>query len=443
MFQFLYPIGLLGAIGIIVPVIIHLWNIKSGKTIKVGSISLLGIPSNQRSSNLRITDWPLLLLRCLLVVLLAFLLSEPLYRSRLAATEKHGWIVMEKQSLPLVWKTYRKEIDSLVKKGYEIRDFNVGFSKLELQDTVTKFSIPGHSPLSYFSLISALDTEAPTGTRVYLYTNKQLSRFEGTLPSTHMKVKWRFFAEKKPVVQDPKKQKGTIQVLLFDKGNQMDGKYVKAAIQSIADFTKRKIEVKSVSALSEVTKKASLVFWLSGQEIDSKQLKSLPAGVSFFNYAGRLVEKKKSTFHDTQGGALQYATLYQRTKFNGNSRIAIWTDGFGEPLLTLDSTLNKKHYQFYSRFNQSWTDLVWSDGLVMALMPLVIPQQAIEFGFHEDLNSGRTISTVPKLITYSPQNSNKPVLYEQHSMSNPLWWVVLLVFFIERLVSYRKINRKI
>jgi len=124
--QFLYPISLLAAAGIIVPVIIHLWNIKNGKTLKIGSISLLGAPSNQRSRNFRVSDWPLLLLRCLLIILIALLLSAPLFSSRHAGSKNAGWIIVEKQRFHELWIKNKKEIDSLQHKGYELRDFNPG-----------------------------------------------------------------------------------------------------------------------------------------------------------------------------------------------------------------------------------------------------------------------------------------------------------------------------
>jgi hypothetical protein len=149
MFQLLYPLGLLAAIGVLVPILVHLWNIKSGKTLKIGSVALLGLPSNQRSRSLKITNWPLLLLRCLLIFLIAFLLAAPAYRTKQSTSAKPGWILVEKANLPKLWNSNKKQLDSLILKGYELHDFDVNFARIDLKDTLTKFSRSAKPPLSY------------------------------------------------------------------------------------------------------------------------------------------------------------------------------------------------------------------------------------------------------------------------------------------------------
>ncbi|WP_158796691.1 BatA domain-containing protein [Pedobacter sp. L105] len=469
MLQFLYPLGLLAAAGLIVPVVIHLWNIKNGKTLKVGSISLLGDPSNQRSRNFRVSDWPLLLLRILLILFIAFLLASPLFSSRHAAAEKAGWVLVEKQRFHELWPAHKKEFDSLRQKGYELRDFNTGFSKLDWKDTATVFSVP--VPLSYFALIRQLNTALAPGTSVYLYTGNRLNRFEGTQPFTALHLKWKTIPEKTGELtwlaatyklnkggvrkvtayssatgdsyktEDIKEATDTnkLQVLIFDAHQSVDEGYLKAAIHAIADFTQRDIQIKNINSLAQVTKSASLLFWLSDQELSPDQFKNLPSGISFFNYAGKKAEKVKSVLQYPSGTTA--ADLYQRTKFDGQLRQAIWMDGFGQPLLSLSSSAHLKHYQFYSRFNQNWTNLVWTNGLVMALLPIVIPHQEAEFGFPADNRSVRAVNVIPH-PTYENKTAGS-YFYEQKSLSSWFWWLVLILFFAERFITYRKLERKV
>lgn len=444
MLQFLYPIGLLAAIGIIVPVVIHLWNIKSGKTLKIGSIALLGTASNQRSSHLKIADWPLLLLRCLLLLLLALVLAGPLYRASTKSAEQPGWILLEKQNLGILWKKNRTEIDSLIKKGYEIRDLHPGFGKLQLKDTGTVFSRPAATPLSYFSFIRQLNAEKQPGAKVYLYTDKQLSRFDGTQPSTTLDLKWRFFEadtsgmDKR--ISEPDTSK--LLVLINANGLQTDAAYLRAAVNAIADFTKRDITIKAIRSLGQVTKEATLVFWLSEKTLSSAELKQLPDGVSFFNYAGLKTEQLQSVIQYQPGTSTKDIALYRRKQFNGQAYQSVWTDGFGTPLLTLDSSAIK-HYQFYSRFNQSWTDLVWSNGLVEALLPLVIPHLEPEPGFNNNADKTRAIYTVPLPARGTVKTKTAAILYQSQPLSSFVWWLIIIVFFIERWITYRKTERKI
>lgn len=477
MLQFLYPLGLLAAAGMIVPVVIHLWNIKNGKTLKIGSISLLGSPSNQRSRNFRVSDWPLLLLRCLLILLIAFLLAAPLYSTRHATAEKAGWVLVEKQRFHELWTTQKKEMDSLQRKGYELRDYNTGFSKLDWKDTATVFSTPGNAPLSYFALIRQLNTALAPGTKVYLYSGNRLNRFEGAQPSTTLHLNWKTIPEKTDeptwlaaayrlnkggvrkitahstaagdsyTTEDSKGEEATgakvdttiVQVLIFEHNQSTDAGYVKAAVHAIADFTQRNIQIRNISSLSQISPSANLVFWLSDQALSPAQLKSLPAGISFFNYAGRKAEKVKSVLQYPSGTT--DAALYQRTIDDGQSQQAVWVDGFGKPLLSLDSSAHIRHYQFYSRFNQNWTNLVWTNGLVMALMPIVIPHQEAEFGFPGDKRSARVIGAVPH-PAYENKTANA-YFFEQKPLSSLFWWLVLALFFAERFITYRKLDRKV
>jgi len=479
--QFLYPIGLLAAIGIIVPVVIHLWNIKNGRTLKIGSISLLGLPSNQRSRNFRITDWPLLLLRCLLLVLLAFLLAQPLFKSSRRAAEQPGWVLVKKEQLGLAWKENRKEIDSLLQKGYEIHDFNIGFSRLELQDTSAVFSKPGNAPLSYFSLIRQLDAEQAGGARIYLYTDNGLKGFEGTQPRVNLDLKWKVFPADTAEVtwvagafslnkdnirkivahsspsgtyyqpEDVKRaalagvavDSGVHQVLVYADGKQTDAAYVKAAVGAIAAFSGKRITVKEIRSFSQISNQADLVFWLADKELDQAQVKKLPDGISFFGYAGDTTERIKSFLLYQSDGATGEAALYQRKKFNGQQLPSVWTDGFGTPLLTLDSSARIRHYRFYSRFNQEWTDLVWTNGLVMSLMPFVVPQWAGEHGFQENKGAVRSVSAAPQVMNAVAVNKTAAVTHEGQPISRYLWWVVLVTFLTERLIAYRKTAQKV
>jgi len=445
MIQFLYPLGLLAAIGIIVPIIVHLWNIKKGKTLKIGSISLLGAAVNQRSGNLRISDWPLLLLRCLLLVLLAFLLAVPAYEKKVTKLSEPGWILVEKHSLNQVWKENKKEIDSLLKKGYGILDFNIGFSKLELKDTATRFSKSSLPPLSYYSLIRQFDAEKSAGASIYLYTDKRLNRFEGTQPYAHLNVHWKTFSIPADSLSAPKILPAVIasdqlQVLIYSNGLSTDAAYLKAAVLAIGDFTNRKITVKEISNAAQITKQANLVFWLADHLPNAAQFKKLPMGISFLNYAGLKTERLKSVIQYEPGSAKEIP-LYQRKNIPAKPGQMIWSDGFGVPLLTLDYSSSIKHYQFYSRFNQDWTDLVWSNGLAEALMPLVIPHQEVEFGFPEDTATSRTVSKIPMPIrTQSRQSAI--IAYQQHSLSSLVWWLLIVVLFIERFLSYSKTARR-
>ena len=91
--QLLDPIGLLALAGLIIPVIIHLWSVKKGKTLKIGSINLLGESASSTSRSLKITDWLLFVMRCLLLVIIAFLLAQPLIQQKIRSKNNSGMFI--------------------------------------------------------------------------------------------------------------------------------------------------------------------------------------------------------------------------------------------------------------------------------------------------------------------------------------------------------------
>ncbi|MCC2605668.1 BatA domain-containing protein [Planctobacterium marinum] len=74
--SFLLPLGLLFALAIVVPVIIHLLDPDKGKHIYLGSLQFLLKAKQTQQPNYRIQQWWLLLLRCLMIVLMALLLAQ-------------------------------------------------------------------------------------------------------------------------------------------------------------------------------------------------------------------------------------------------------------------------------------------------------------------------------------------------------------------------------
>lgn len=74
---FLHPTYLWGLLGLAVPLAIHLWSKKEGKTIKIGSIQLLTEANPKQASSIHLNELFLLLLRLLLLTLLVLILAEP------------------------------------------------------------------------------------------------------------------------------------------------------------------------------------------------------------------------------------------------------------------------------------------------------------------------------------------------------------------------------
>jgi hypothetical protein len=473
MFQFLYPLGLLAAVGISIPVLIHLWNVKSGKTLKIGSVFLLGTPSNQRSRSLKLQDWPLLLLRCLLILFIAFLMAKPVYEQQIKSSERTGWVLVKKADFSRLWKQQHSLMDSLLKKGYEVHDFDFAFDKIDLKDTLTTFSRSAQA-VPYYSLIRQLNSQHPQGTSMYVFTADQLADFQEQKPETHLNLHWNFLPEDSSRISWPalayKTQSGsirqltgnklplgnyyvskegarpdeniqvdssTMRVQIYADKNTPDASYVSSAVMAAADFTKRKIALQRINTATQISAKADLVFWLSDKKLSAVEKNLLSKPKVLFTYAGGKLQRARSAMADLSGISREPAALYRRTALLNDTLAPVWVDGTGITILGKTETKGTVRYEFYSRFRPEWTDLVWSEQMVSFLLPVFLPVTASDSGFRDKgkLSVTRDDITLAKVSTASGITAVK---YKQESFLPWLWWILVLVFFVERWISYRK-----
>jgi len=183
--------------GILIPVIIHLWNNQQGKVLPVGSIAFLEKGSLRQSRTRRLSEWWLLLLRCLLLLLLALLLSEPFWQQVSEKGKTKGWVLGVKEDLSR--PVYQTLIDSLLKAGYQWHEWPTAPPGQKANGAPLPGSIansaalPGsrdRQRLSYWDLFRAADHEAPAGIPFYIFTSGVRSGFTGERPVTSRMVQW-------------------------------------------------------------------------------------------------------------------------------------------------------------------------------------------------------------------------------------------------------------
>ena len=457
--QLLYPIGLLALAGLIIPVIIHLWSVKQGKTLKIGSIALLGESASATSRSFKLTDWLLFILRCLLIILIAFILAQPYLKTKVDQ-KASGWILVSPNQLHQAYKTDQKTIDSLLNLGYELHEFDLGFKKMELADTA--IADKGSSGLSYTSLLKALQYKIPAGYTAYVYADDRLSNFTGAMPKIAYRLIW-----KSNLATDSAKfwstnylgktfeakstQSGTtytevtnsnlpsLSVVIYEP-NGNDAQYVKAALRAIADFSKRNISIKDYNRTN--AKNADVVFWLSEQSI-SPYAAALKPNTKIFAYQNGKVENVGGgTFHLIDGLTEEAPVkLYKRIKVAEQKGTVIWKDGYGVPLLLRKFTNKQIYFHFYSRLNPQFTDLVWKEQFVSALMPIVLAVgNEADFGFETNPLDQRAISAAQQITSPALETTAITPIEKQEPLNHLFWILAFLVLLLERILSFRKTN---
>ncbi|MBC6112766.1 BatA domain-containing protein [Pedobacter fastidiosus] len=453
--QLLYPIGLLALAGLIIPVIIHLWSVKQGKTLKIGSIALLGESATASSKSIKITDLLLFILRCLILILIAFVLAQPFIKKTSAGAKNSGWILMDKSQFYDIYKANRKTVDSLLNLGFELHNFDLGFDQFLLKDSLLKTK--KFTELSYSSLFNQLNKQVPSGYSVYLFADHRLKNFDGNLPKPNFKLTWKetentdtlktwstsFLGKIYEGKSTPKQTSYSanrtqnlpiISVLIYDPTG-TDSRYIMAGLSAISDFTKRKIEFKNWN--TPAIKKADVGFWLSDQPINASNLSKLKDSASFLNYEkGKVVTENSNLLLDENRN--QTVELKKRIAPNHLKGNTIWTDGFGQPILINEGNLKRNQFHFYSRFNPQWTDLVWNEQFVKALIPIVLGNQdAKDFGFEDHSLDQRIVDKTQfsesKIIKSNGYNKT-----ENKNIDYIIWSLAFVLLIIERILSFRK-----
>ena len=186
--SFLASSWLLAASAILIPIAIHLWNKRQGKTVKVGSLRWLEASASRRWSSIKLNQVWLLVLRCLIYILLAVALAQPVINIQPQQQEgKKAVFITPELLYSSELKAIKPIVDSLVQRGYTLHRFSPTFEqipqeswqqiKAQTQDSVWQQSI------NYWSLLPALTSKYKnTEDSVWLFTSDQQRFYAGTRP---------------------------------------------------------------------------------------------------------------------------------------------------------------------------------------------------------------------------------------------------------------------
>ncbi|RWY55584.1 BatA domain-containing protein [Mucilaginibacter gilvus] len=473
----------LAAIGI--PVLIHLWNIRPGKTLKVGSISLITEASKTTSRSLKLLDILLLILRCLLLALLAFFLAGPLWAYFSAEKKAKGWVLIPKENLKESYQKCKPKVDSLLKAGYEFHYFNKDFAKQDLQKRLADTSMKDTTTeANYWSLVKQLDEKARDVPPVYLFTPNGVNHFRGAKPQIKSYITWKTYTptdstsrwiagasftntgaikvilgssnpsgscfSTQTIQADGNKdiavnvQNGqpivslknttqpavavdtaTFSITIYTDKYGVDAGYLKAALQAAAGFIGKKAAVKQYASPTQIPAGQAWLFWLSEQSVDSRLQN---ASANIFKYErGKIIDA-----HTRMSPGNIALIKYIDAPTSGD---ALWQNGFGKAILKLEQQGNANVYHYYSHFNPAWNDLVWSDAFPKEILKLLSGQP-----YKVPLEYDKCVLTQQQLLPYNMVNSYTPssvVAVNPKDISAYFWLFLFVVFAVERWLSHK------
>lgn len=486
MLQLLHPIWLLAGAAVIIPVVLHLWNTRQGKVLQVGSVQLMQHNARQSSINLRLTDRWLLLLRCLLLLLLALLLAQPVWKSSSTSHTIKGWVVLEPVNSIETYTHFKPAIDSLLHAGFQLHYFQPGFA---IADTATLAAVSNDTATSsYRTLLPDLLQKAPANASLYLYTSNRLNRFSGNRPVINRPVQWFIYTpadsiynsiqqawltpgnkikvalqqslpsgnsyqyrelpaaagqydsftltqhkglwqvtlnQQTPVTADTT----TLSIALYTEEFPQDASYIQAAVEALRNFTNRRIGLIIAGNTPPPATPIHWLFWLSTKPVPASWQAD-----NILQYHNGKVQAYQSYLQTSS--QLQPISLYQhnRVLLSPDSMYSHWSDGYGQPILF--SPYAQPHtFYFASRFNPAWSNITWNAGFPMMLARLLLP--ASDTLPNRQAQDKRAIDT----IQLQPQVSSTAAAIAANAPAIPLshlfWLLAAITLLAERILAHK------
>ena len=466
MISFASSIWLWALAGIAIPLLIHLWNVRKGRTIKIGSIKLFTDTAVSRARSLRFTDLFLLMVRCLLFLMLAMFVAQPFLSSR-STSNQQGWLLIERSHAWSLYQAYGKEIDSLLGKDFELHEFGGDFGSMKLSDSSThKMSERG-----YWDLLRKLDKIVPAGVPVYIYSGNQLSRFKGDRPNVSLDVQWKTSStsgtttwiesayldntdsvvvvtgratgertsfsqfvlpknavrgwDDKPEIEYEGNTAAvdttSLTIGIYAEPGTNDGKYLSGAIEAVRESSRRNIKVISIKS-AEAPRGLDWLFWLSHQKLP-EQIEAK----NTFTYGSGQTKKVHTSFSIDAGGSL--IPVYQLHPSPEGDGLKAWRTGTGETMMTVDVRANR--YMFYSRLDPVWNDWVWQEEFPQFVLELLYPR------VHQAKIDNRIIDPLQLMPVISKKEHTKAALVTK-DVSQWFWFMAFGLFLLERVIVYRR-----
>jgi Aerotolerance regulator N-terminal len=420
--------------GVTVPVIVHLWNDRRGKVVRIGSIALLETSARRLARSWRISEWWLLVLRCLMVMAAALLLAGPYFVRRAVGK---GWVLVDGGggggSGP-----YRGRIDSLVKAGFELH---------VMEDSG-----------NYWDGFRVADKEAAPGRVFYIFTTGLAERFSGERPATEREVHWEVYAPEDSMVQWTqarwKNRSDSVAVLVgisqgtgtkwqrksddatktgwrqwsdgkgaalpgdtavlsykivADGPYKADGKYIAAAMKTLQQEVWRPIE----------EGEGGWLFWLSDR----------PALASGYRHVWSYARGKEIAVETRMEG------VRLMKEIGGAPVGGAWRDGYGRGVLMKEG----ENYRFFSRLEPDWGDLVWSGRFPVMLEELMVKREEAGAKERRMMDPGQV---GPVMVRGAEIGTEEKGALERVDLGPVVWGILVILFILERIIAYRNGDRK-
>ena len=224
--------------------------------------------------------------------------------------------------------------------------------------------------------------------------------------------------------------------------NKVDGRYIKAVLKTVGRFSQRNLVIRQYNKSLHTKIKGNWLFWLSEKPVDKPVMEQFSKVLVY--QTGKVVAvsswiSAEDNYTVAQGS--QLIPLYKVIDNKHYSGEVVWHDGFGDLILGRKVNDNTLVYSFYSRFNPSWNDLVWSAEFSKMMLRLILDSNltANELKYDRRVIDAKQIlpqkivkiKDIPKFVSASKD------------LRHISWLLMVLLFLMERWLAYKNQHHKI
>ncbi len=510
--QLLYPAMLVALTGLLVPLLIHLWNRRKGRVVLFGSTQFLEATQRKKVSRISFTQPLLFLLRALMIGVCVLLLIEPVRVSisQILPKKNPNWLLVSPSLLER--NDWQDVIDTVRYRECERRVLARGFALTRPQPL--KGSLPAFQAVSVdsplgaggvWSLLAGASVHPQAPDSIAIYFTPELNDFNGVPPSLPTHITWheippkndthhilrawqesdsklaliigksdeeqttfkRYIFRKKALIQSDElpniiyaendeliyfrnKKNATVQVenkpklnviIFYDNSFKRDRNYLIAALKSISEFTDIQIDIKKERIISKAAglnpqllrlADSDAVFWLSEKHLDDSII--LSSKFQIFAYRKNEIYREDVVETRVQPLAPPESSTGQASKGG---------DGIDFPSKTGESRVNlspfgggagggKKVHITTRRLTDAETTTKLPQKLLEILLtPNDFDAQLAQFDQRKIVPSQYNVSQITDSQPKEKLTEEKKEITGFHNM---LWWLLLGLFFVERMV---------
>ena len=254
--EFTNPLYIVGLLGLLVPLLIHLWNRNTHVVIQVGSTKLLETSEANRANKIQFQDLWLFLLRAIIIACAVFLIIQPFYQktTKTKAVQIKNWLLIEPNLLD------KDEIKNLI-NNYSNHEKRVLQNDFPILKDSTKIDTKTND---YYQLLNSLNSQENAPDSIIIFSNTLLKNFKSPIPTVPTNIAWKqipIFEKNEFVISATKTgesdqnylkintketvtQNDTIHLhLLKDKKYNQETNYFKAAIKAIKKASNTPIKI--------------------------------------------------------------------------------------------------------------------------------------------------------------------------------------------------------